>query len=162
MPRGFRAPSHVIDPKEINLLQNKGFLYDSSVVPRFPFLVKYRGFKKRAPITPYSPARDNCRKKGNMEILEIPVSGLIFGVPLWGGVMRYIPFTSYKDMLNVKSPAFINLTMHSWDAVALKGRKSKNSGARFLKILDKMIVLLKSKNYKFMDGESIARAYKKI
>ena len=162
LPRGFRAPSHVIDKEQIKLLQDKGFLYDSSVVPRFPFLMKYRGFKNKAPITPYFPARNNCRKRGNMEILEIPVSGLLLGIPLWGGVLRYIPLSTYKDLFRVKSPSFINLTMHSWDAVSLKGRKSKNSGGKFLKILDKMIIFLKTKNYKFMDGESIAKTYKTL
>jgi peptidoglycan/xylan/chitin deacetylase (PgdA/CDA1 family) len=158
-PRGFRAPSHIIDPKQIKLLRDKGFLYDSSVVPRFPLLMKYRGFKRRAPITPYFPARANCRKKGDMEILEIPVSGLLLGIPLWGGALRYIPFTTYKELFKIRAPSFISLSMHSWDAILLKGRKSKNSGNKFLKILDRMIVFLETKNYKFMDGESIAKNY---
>ena len=158
--RGFRAPSHIIDEKQIKLLQDKGFLYDSSIVPRFPLFMKYRGFKKKAPKTPYFLSLKNCRKKGDMKILEIPVSGVALGIPLWGGALRYIPFTTYKDIFRMRAPSFICLTMHSWDAILLKGRKSKNSGDKFLKILDRTIALLKSKNYKFMNGESIAKEFK--
>ena len=160
MPRGFRAPSHIIDEKQMKLLQDKGFLYDSSIVPRFPFFMNYRGFKKRAPKTPYFPARANCRKKGDMGILEIPTSGLILGLPLWGGSLRYVPFKTYKDFFRVSCPKFLNLSMHSWDAVSFRGKRSRNSGDKFLKILDRMINLLKTKNYKFMNGESIAKKFK--
>jgi peptidoglycan/xylan/chitin deacetylase (PgdA/CDA1 family) len=162
LPRGFRAPSHVIDKEQIKLLQDKGFLYDSSVVPRFPFFMRYRGFKRKAPKTPYFPARNNCRRKGDMKILEIPTSGLILGLPLWGGSLRYVPFKTYKDFFRISRPRFLNLSMHSWDAVFFRGKRSRNSGDKFLKILDRMIVLLETKNYKFMDGESIARTYKQM
>ena len=160
MPCGFRAPSHIIDKEQIKLLENKGFLYDSSIVPRFPFFIKYRGYRKKAPLTPYYPSRSNCRKKGDMKILEIPVSGLVLGVPLWGSFLRYIPFATYKDLFKVRAPMFICLTMHSWDSVFFRGIKSKNCGNRFVKILDKMIYFLKTKNYKFMNGENIVKAFK--
>lgn len=161
-PIGFRAPSHIIDEKQMKLLEDKGFLYDSSIVPRFPFFMKYRGFKRRAPIIPYFPSYSNCRKKGDMKILEVPVSGLILGLPLWGGSLRYVPIKTYKDFLRVKSPAFLCLTMHSWDAVSLKSGKSKNSGDRFLKILEKVITLLEEKHYKFINGENIAKIFKSL
>lgn len=159
-PLGFRAPSHIIDEKQIELLQDKGFLYDSSVVPRFPFFMRYRGFKKKAPIIPYHPLNKDCRKKGSMKILEIPVSGLLLGIPLNSESLKYIPYSTYRDIFRVSSPKFLTFFMHSWDAVSIKSRISKNSGDRFIQILQKMIYLLKIKNYEFINGEHIARTFK--
>lgn len=162
MPCGFRAPSNIIDEEQMKLLQDKGFLYDSSIVPRFPFFMKYRGYKKKAPIIPYHPSYNDCRKRGNMSILEIPTSGLILGIPLWGGSLRYIPFNVYRDLFRVSCPAFLNLAMHSWDAVSFRDVKFKNSGDKFIKILDKMICLLKAKDYEFMSGRDIAQKFSKV
>lgn len=159
--RGFRAPSHIIDEEGIKLLQDMGFLYDSSIVPHYLFFNKYRGYKKRAPLSPYYPSRANCRKKGNMKILEIPVSGFILGIPLWGSWLKHIPLINYKNLLKVHSPEFLTLSMHSWDVVYFKGKIFKNSATKFQKILEKIILLLEKQNYSFLNGKQILENFKK-
>ena len=143
-PKGFRAPSHLIDQAGIKLLEDQGFLYDSSVVPHYPFFKKYRGFKGKAPLLPYQPSPDNYRQKGNMKILEIPIRGQVFGIPLAGAWIGPTPFWFYKTLFEIYCPDFLTINMHSWD-------KSE----QFLKNLEKIFILLKSKNYQFLNGEQI-------
>ncbi|MBD3282253.1 MAG: polysaccharide deacetylase family protein, partial [Candidatus Portnoybacteria bacterium] len=73
-PTGYRAPRNIIDNEQMNLLQEKGFLYDSSVFPRYPWPKKYAGYKGRAPKKPYHPSKKDYKKQGGMKILEIPES----------------------------------------------------------------------------------------
>jgi peptidoglycan/xylan/chitin deacetylase (PgdA/CDA1 family) len=131
-PKGFRAPSHLIDEEGIRLLEESGFLYDSSVVPHYPPFKKYRGYKGRAPLLPYYP-------KGR-KILEIPVSGQLFGIPLAGAWITKLPFWFYKILFFIHCPEFITLSIHSWDK---------------LKNFERIIRLLKNKNYQFLNGEQI-------
>ena len=145
-PRGFRAPSHLIDQEGIKLLEDRGFLYDSSVVPHYPFLKKYRGFKGRAPLSPYRPSSQNYRQKGDMKILEIPLTGQIFGIPLAGAWMSKLSFWFYKTLFEVYCPAFLTISMHSWD-----------NSERFFENIEKIIVLLKNKDYQFYNGEQILK-----
>lgn len=144
--KGFRAPSHIIDEQGIKLLQDKGFLYDSSIVPHYPCIKKYRGYKKRAPLEPYYPSLDNCWQKGNSEILEIPVVGQIFGIPLAGAWLARIPFCFYKALFSFASPNFITLNIHSWDNL----KTYKFSKVSFSRKLGKLLKLLKDKNYQFL------------
>jgi len=137
LPRGFRAPSHIIDKEGIKLLENKGFLYDSSIVPHYPPFKKYRGYKSKAPLQPYYPNED--------KILEIPAAGQLFGIPLAGAWIRGLPVCFYKILFLLHRPNFITLNMHSWDVL----------DPCFLQKLEKILKILKSKNYLFLNGEQI-------
>ena len=136
-PGGFRAPSHIIDKAAIELLQEKGFLYDSSIVPHYPPFKKYRGYKGKKPREPYYPE--------GLEILEIPVSGQILGIPLAGAWVKKLPPWFYRILFLFYSPQFLTLSMHSWDVL----------DPRFLGNLDKILSLLKLKNYQFLNGREI-------
>lgn len=133
-PKGFRAPSHLIDEEGMELLEDQGFLYDSSVVPHYPFFKKYRGYKGKAPLLPYYSRE--------MRILEIPVRGQIFGIPLVGAWITKLPFLFYKILFFIHCPEFITLNIHSWDK---------------LKNFEKTIRLLKNKHYQFLNGEQILK-----
>lgn len=159
-PKGFRAVQHTIDNTQLKLLEKFGFEYDSSVVPRYLPIKKYVGYKGRAQTEPYYPDYANYKEKGNMEILEIPVTPLIFGIPLYGTWIRVFCPNFYKFLLVLKKPEFINLAMHPWDALEHKGAFSKNSGEKFLGYLDAIFETL-SKNYKFKSGEEILRICQK-
>ncbi len=88
-PKGFRAPRNIIDNSQILLLEACGFFYDSSVIPRHPLRLKpYAGYRGKAPLTPYFPDRFDYRKIGNMKILEIPETPLIFNIPMVGTWLR--------------------------------------------------------------------------
>lgn len=131
-PLGFRAPSHIIDEAGLKLLQEAGFLYDSSIVPHYPPFKKYRGYKGRSPLLPYYPQ--------NLKILEIPVRGQIFGIPLAGAWMCQLPFWFFRLLFFIHCPSFITISIHSWDN---------------FKNLDKIFNLIKKKNYQFLNGEQI-------
>lgn len=146
-PRGFRAPSHVIDNFTTKILEECGFLYDSSIVPHYPLIKKYRGYSGSAPLQPYSPSAEDLRKYGNMKILEIPVVGQIFGIPLAGAWIRKLPHSFYRSLFLVNSPEFITLSIHSWDGLLDKDFYSK---------LEKILRVLKNNGYVFKSGEQIA------
>ncbi len=144
-PLGFRAPSHLIDKEAMLLLEQNGFLYDSSIVPHYPFFQKYRGFKGKAPLTFFYPSSQNILQKGGMKILEIPVSGQIFGIPLAGAWLKKLPFIIYQILFIFYKPQFLTLSMHSWDVF----------DNRFLPKLEKILDILKKNDYQFQTGEQI-------
>lgn len=151
-PVGFRAPSDVIDAEALKLLEEFNFLYDSSVVPCYPFLKRYRGYLGRAPRLPYHPSSENHRLPGEMEILEIPVAGLMLGVPLAGSWIRKLPLFFYKMLFALHAPEFITLRFHPWD----------NLYPNFLAKTEKIVQLLKSKNYQFLNGQKVLIIHESI
>jgi len=138
-PLGFRAPSHLIDEEGIELLEKKGFLYDSSIVPHYPPFKKYRGYRGKAPLLPFYPKGRN--------ILEIPVRGQVFGIPLAGAWIRQLPVCFYRILFAVYCPKFITLNMHSWDVL----------DPQFIGKLEKILKILKNNNYQFLNGEQILK-----
>lgn len=137
-PVGFRAPSHIIDREAMELLEEKGFLYDSSIVPHYPPFKKYRGYKGRFPLAPYHPL-------GDSKFLEIPASGQLLGIPLAGAWITKLPLILYKILFLFYRPGFITFSIHSWDK---------------LKNFEKIIQLLKNNNYQFLNGAEIYQNYK--
>ena len=157
-PKGFRAPQHSIDETQLKLLENYGFKYDSSIVPRYPLFKRYIGYKGKAPVEPYHPSLKNCREKGNMKILEIPNTPLIFGIPIVGTWIRMFGPTFYYILLKMMKPHFISLMVHSWDAVHQEGSYSRNSGNIFLAFLNDILGKL-NEDYVFYTGAEIASLF---
>lgn len=169
LPKGFRAPRNVIDNEQFSTLERYGFLYDSSVLPRYAWPVqRYDGYKGRAPVVPYYPNKNNYQKKcpsttlgTNNKLLEIPESPMTFlglpllNVPLVATWLRKWGVRFFKILLVSTKPKFIEFNMHSWDGVKFEGKSSKNSGKAFLKQLDEMLAFLKSIGYEFKNGEQI-------
>lgn len=155
-PKGFRAVQHTIDNTQLKLLEDFGFEYDSSVVPRYVPIRKYVGYKGKAPTEPYYPSYGDYKKKGDMKMLEIPVTPLIFGISLYGTWIRVFGPNFYKFLLFLKKPEFISLAMHPWDAMEYEGAFSKNSGEKFLECLDDILETL-CKNYKFKGGNEVLK-----
>ena len=151
-PKGFRAVQHTIDDTQIKLLIDSGFIYDSSVIPRYIFFKKYIGYKGKAPNLPYMPCSNDYRKKGDSKILELPVSPLLFNFPFSGTWIRIFGPNFYKFLLFLKKPKYICLALHSWDAICYNGKYSKNSGEDFLEFLD-IILDYVNKFYIFKSGE---------
>lgn len=135
-PIGFRAPSHLIDEDGFKLLKEKGFLYDSSIIPHYPFLKNYRGYKGKAPTLPYWLSK---------KLLEIPVTGQIFGIPLAGTWISKMPLFVYNFLFLISSPVFLTFNLHSWDSLNFK----------LLEKIEEILKLLKNKNYRFLTGEQI-------
>ncbi len=71
-PIGFRAPNFDIDETTLEILEARGYIYDSSILPVYLFSNKnIHGF---SPLSPYHPSPENIWKKGHRGIIEIPVS----------------------------------------------------------------------------------------
>ena len=138
-PKGFRAVQHTIDDTQLKLLEKRGFLYDSSVISNYVPLMRYVGYKGKAPAEPYSPSCRSYRDKGNMSILEIPVVPLAFGIPLTGSWIRMFGPKFYRMLLLVKKPPLLSFTMHSWDCVELTSRYSRNTGTGFVEMLSDLL-----------------------
>lgn len=113
-PRGFAAPAFDIDEITLQILQERGYLYDTSVFPSyFSFVAKaYRHLETIiltrsfystgrpsswgkltymfAPRRPYHPSLKNLLRRGNSKIVEIPMST----IPFWN-----LPFYDYFCLL---------------------------------------------------------------
>lgn len=167
-PKGFRAPRNVINNEQFPILRAYGFLYDSSVLPRYPWpFQKYEGYKGRAPVKPYWPSKKNYKKRDpstglGVNVLEIPETPITFwglpvlNIPLVATWLRKWGIGMFKFFFHCVRPKYINFNMHSWDGVKFKGKSSKNSGRPYLKQLDEMLGFLKRIGYEFKSGEQIA------
>jgi hypothetical protein len=91
LPKGFRTPSNDVDNDVLRILEERNYLYDSSLLPTFygPLFKKFKlsslkiGRKDHylgrpiygfAPLLPYRPSYDSLWKKGNMKLVEVPIS----------------------------------------------------------------------------------------
>lgn len=102
---GFRAPAWGIDEQALDILERRGYIYDSSIMPTswLPFLkasyfIKSRGRigpgdllgrcrYRHAPLEPYFPDPDHIERKGRRKILELPIAVVPFGrAPFWATV----------------------------------------------------------------------------
>jgi len=92
-PVGFRAPGYEISAELIELLCERGYRYDSSTFPAIPYYlakaavmaaIRVTGRKSgsilgsskvlRAPCTPYHPAAGAPYRRGDLPIVELPVT----------------------------------------------------------------------------------------
>jgi peptidoglycan/xylan/chitin deacetylase (PgdA/CDA1 family) len=177
-PKGFRAPRNIIDNEHFEILERHDFLYDSSVLPRYPLGIKhYAGYRGRAPIKPYYPGKENYRKEtcpvksgeadspsakfNGVKILEIPEAPSFFDVPLVGTWLRKLGVKIFKFLFFFKKPDFISFSMHSWDGVKFEGRSSKNSGPVYLKQLDEIMAFLGKIGYEFKSGRDVYEQFSK-
>lgn len=89
--KGFRTPSNDVDEEVLKILEDRGYLYDSSLLPTYygPLLkkIKFSSLKVArkdrylgkfsyglAPLFPFSPSPKTIWQKGSMRIIEVPIS----------------------------------------------------------------------------------------
>jgi len=92
-PVSFRAPNLWISETMLHILEEMGYLYDSSVPARrfdmgFGRINQLRYF--HAPLEPYYPSYDHLAMKGSCRILEVPPSA--FFVPMNMTALRVLGF----------------------------------------------------------------------
>lgn len=116
-PLGYRAPNSRISTEAINILENLGFHYDSSVMPCWRIPGWYGD--PFAPITPYKPSRkDISREDCDRDFWEVPVA-VFPRIRLPGGGGWYLRNFGYLwtrtivKMLLKKGPA--TLYVHPWE-----------------------------------------------
>ncbi|MBU1864212.1 MAG: polysaccharide deacetylase family protein [Candidatus Omnitrophica bacterium] len=90
-PVGFRTPSNDVDEETLKILEDRGYVYDSSLMPTYygPILKRLKfsslsiprkdnylgkwhyGF---SPLHPYNPSYTSLHRRGTMKLLEIPIT----------------------------------------------------------------------------------------
>jgi len=115
---GFRAPYFRPHRRLATVLADFGYRYDSSVPSkRFDLFMGRTNnpYNLFAPMKPYNPSTENIFRKGNSEILEIPLPCFI--LPLLGVTMRnaglkfFIRFTNFVNFFS----DFIVFDIHVWE-----------------------------------------------
>lgn len=116
----FRAPALRVNEFTPKALVETGFKIDSSVAPQRIDMFMSLGSKKKmawlkAPRTPYFVSENNLARKGELPLLEVPVSSFAF--PYIGTFMRISPMLTrairqflYQETKNTSKP--INFLIH--------------------------------------------------
>ena len=142
-PLGFRTPGYNIDAWLFHIIQDRGYVYDSSIFPCPSYYaakglvmgyLKWAGKPSRsamtspktllAPITPYKPARGSIWRQGELSDAgetpwQVPM-GLIPGVrfPLIGTSLHMVgapAFEALRPLLRRAYPDLFQLEFHSID-----------------------------------------------
>ena len=71
-PVGYRAPNLVYEPWATRVLEQQGFLYDTTVCVSRPIGGKYRNWAN-APLHPYHPSYDEVARPGDARLVELPL-----------------------------------------------------------------------------------------
>jgi len=72
LPIGFRGPNLVFAPWATAVLEDLGFLYDSTVCASRSIGGKYKGWAN-APTHPYHPSYDAIARPGDARLVELPI-----------------------------------------------------------------------------------------
>lgn len=177
----FRAPALRVNFDTPKALIEAGFKYDSSVAPQRMDMFMSLGSKNKmqwfgAPRTPYRANAGNLARKGDSQIIEVPVSSFV--VPYIGTFMRISPTLNaltrrllYWETRNTVKP--INFLIHPNEVITEENLhtetqrrassyigyllsdvlrrklKQKNLGLDALKLFEKEVSFWKSKQYEF-------------
>lgn len=122
--RTFRAPNFSVNTTTIGVLEEFGYLIDSSVLPgrvvrkaRFRRILDFR----RAPRNPYHPDPSDLLKAGNASILEVPVTEnpLNPGAPIGLGYLNSYGLDKTLRALESAEGDLLVFLMHPWEFVDL-------------------------------------------
>ena len=145
-PVGFRTPSGDVDRETLSILRERGYLYDSSVIPSplmiWTFKLYGRLFVQQAdynlghfwsviaPPWPYLPARDKLhrpvepRASEPPHLVEIPFSVLpLVRVPFYATLMRMFPLRVFDWAVRMHGERrpMLHMLFHLIDLVELEG-----------------------------------------
>jgi peptidoglycan/xylan/chitin deacetylase (PgdA/CDA1 family) len=162
-PKGFRAPCLRINEITFRILDDLGYVYDSSILPTY--IPGYYGHPS-ARSKPYYLFNGSNDELNSSKLLEIPVSvNPAVPLPLSAAWMRNLGLSWVK--LGVKMNfAFGNpvvFYVHPRDVVTLPRMKGipwhlyKNTGFQMVAMLDKLIGYAKSLNTRFVKARDFAK-----
>lgn len=177
----FRAPALRVNEYTPRALKDAGYLFDSSVAPQRMDMFMSLGSKGKlqwlnAPRIPYFVKSDNLARRGDMKLIEVPVSSFI--VPYIGTFMRIFPSSTYwvRHLLHWETRNTnkrINFLIHPNEVITEENLhetierransyisyllsdvlrhklKLRNLGMPALTLYEKEIVFWKKCNYKF-------------
>lgn len=157
---GYRAINNVLCLDTLRLLDELNFIYDSSVIPRYPPLKRNEGYKGRSPTQPYHPSLIDYRKKGNMKIIELPISTLqLVHAPICSAWIRYLGYKIVAFLMDYDLD-YYNILLHSWDFVHTK-KYGKGTGKEFLCLIDNLIYRMLDKGYIFQTASAFVLSNEK-
>jgi hypothetical protein len=135
-PVGFRAPGYTLSPRLLEAVRKSGHTYDSSAYPALPYylakaaiLALMRLGRRRsaaildrprvlwAPRLPYRPSAKEPYARGELELLELPITvDPIARVPFIGTSLCLLPRPAARLLyLSVRRLPFVNLELHGVD-----------------------------------------------
>jgi hypothetical protein len=137
-PVGFRAPGYYVDRTTLGLLSERGYCYDSSMLPSLPYyaaklgvmgLLRLRGRRSRsrlhpplcllAPTAPYRPDATRPWRRGSAPLVELPAASLVAGVPLVGTFLGDLPRAAVGLLAGwLSRRPFVSVEFHAIDLVA--------------------------------------------
>ena len=178
----FRAPAARVDDRFPMIMKETGFKVDSSVASqRFDMMFSFGALKKlhwiTAPRKAYFVREDNIFKKGDSEVLEVPISA--WGFPYIGTFMRIAPGLNrmtrrvlyWETCCNGRQFVFLThpneFIDEDWEGGAIERRaknyiaylmgdvirhklKVKNLGAQALPIFEKELAFFQKKSFEFI------------
>lgn len=162
-PKGFRAPCLRANQDTLAVLEENGYLYDSSVISTF--VPGYYGFLG-SPLKPYHPSTLSLRKKGSSKLLEIPVSvNPLLPLSFSAAWMRNLGIRWVK--LGVRTNFLFHIPVvfyvHPRDVVSLPNVKElpwhlyRNAGDPTVRMLDELIEYAKKLNARFLKAVDLAQ-----
>ena len=164
-PKGFRAPCLRANETTMAILEEYGYLYDSSVLPSF--VPGYYG-SLGAPLRPYHPSDLSIEKEGSYNILEIPISiNPVIRLPLSAAWMRNLGLTWVKFgiKMNFVLSNPVVFYVHPRDVVSLPKVKGvpwhvyRNVGDSSLRTLSQIIRYGKRLGAKFITAEDFIKEW---
>lgn len=141
-PVGFRAPGYTTTAAVLARLCERGYRYDSSAFPSFPYYVAKAAVMAAmrlggrasgsvlgspralaAPAGPYRPAADDPYARGDMPIWELPVAITpILRLPVIGTSVVTAPAWARRRLVSAVARApFVNLELHGIDLADASG-----------------------------------------
>lgn len=165
-PVGFRAPCLRANETTLEVLEECGYVYDSSVVPTF--VPGYYG-NMFAPLNPYHPSSLFMAKEGSYGLLEIPLSVNPFvPLPLSAAWMRNLGLLWVK--LGVKMNFMFGhpvvFYVHPRDVISLPKVKGvpwhlyRNVGYSGVRMVDEVVRYAKKLGAGFMRAVNFAEYWK--
>jgi len=162
-PKGFRAPCLRANETTLKVLDESGYVYDSSVVPTF--VPGYYG-SLTAPLKPYHPSSESMEKEGSYKLLEIPVSvNPLIPFPFSAAWMRNLgsSWVKFGIKMNFALGNPVMFYVHPRDVVSLPKVKGvpwhlyRNVGDPTIRMLDEMIRSAKRSGARFLKAVDLAQ-----
>lgn len=124
-PVMFRAPAFSVTTNTLKVLEKLNYSIDSSVMPgavtkRFKGLLTIKSFKD-APRKPYHPSSKDVAKKGEMNILEVPLTEnpIFLGAPFGAGALNLFGNEKMLCALESITEDYVIFLIHPWEIVNL-------------------------------------------
>ncbi len=165
---GYRAPNLITELWVLDVLENMGFEYDSSICPSRPIMGKFRDVMQ-APQNPYRPSAHSLTTPGNRKIVEMPIPTFpILKLPAATGIMTRV-IGKHWTIIALKSALKTGMAVYFFHPFELAHRPNltrlslynrlylRHTGEWMKKALD---VLFQEFNGRFISAQEAVRRFR--